>query len=274
MSLGRRVRDETSCEPQGQFVQLERALAFFTRARPWLFGVAYRILGNAADAEDVVQNVWMRWQRCDRAAVEAPAAFLATTASRLAINAIQSARARHETHLDAQHSGQSVVATDPVSGAEQREALEAAVLVLLEKLSPAERAAYVLREAFEYPYEHIAALIETSEAATRQLVSRARKRLASGRRQAVDAREGTRLTAALVAAAQTGHLGALEQLLTAAITSTTRGVRVPRMSPESKIGHRRIVQFRRRTAGQPAPISKPQAASTVGTQPFVSPDAA
>jgi hypothetical protein len=132
-----------------------------------------------------------------------------------------------------------MVTTDPASGAEQHEALEAAVLVLLERLSPAERAAYVLREAFEYPYDHIAALIETSEAATRQLVSRARKRFVSGRRQAVDAREATQLTTALVVAAQTGHLDGLEQLLTAAITSTPRGARVARISPQSKIDHKR-----------------------------------
>lgn len=220
-SLSRQARDETTCELQERVVQLDQALAFFTRVRPRLFGVAYRILGNAADAEDVVQDVWLRWQSCDRGAVEAPAAFLATTTARLAINVIQSARARHETHLDSQHSGKLDITADPALGAEQREAVESVVLLLLERLSPAERAAYVLREAFEYPYQHLAALIGATEATTRQLVSRARKRLASERRKPATLPEGTRLFTAFLAAAQTGNLAALEQLLTADVISYT-----------------------------------------------------
>src|SRR5262245_4468237 len=84
------VREDTAFEPRETPVQLEQAITLCTRARPRLFRIAYRIMGNEADAEDVVQDVWMRWQRCDRSAVQAPAAFLVTTATRLAINVIQS----------------------------------------------------------------------------------------------------------------------------------------------------------------------------------------
>jgi RNA polymerase sigma factor (sigma-70 family) len=217
----RPVREETACELQATLVQLEQAVTFFTQARPRLFGVASRIVGNAADAEDIVQDVWIRWQSCDRSAVQAPAAFLVTTATRLAINAIHSARARHETYLDPLHSVQSDTGADPALGAERSEALESAVLLLLERLSPAERAAYVLREAFEYPYQHIAEIIQATEATTRQLVSRARKGLAAGRRKPVKVSERRRLMAAILAA-QAGHLTPLEQLLAADLISSNR----------------------------------------------------
>jgi RNA polymerase sigma-70 factor (ECF subfamily) len=163
----------------------------------------------------------MRWQRCDRAAVEAPSAFLATTTTRLAINVLQSARVRHETHLESLNPGASDTATDPALGTEQREALESAVSILLERLSPAERAAYVLREAFNYPYQKIGEIIRTSEVATRQLVSRARKRLAAERQTSVAVAERTRFFTAFVAAAQTGHLSVLEQLLAADVVNYT-----------------------------------------------------
>src|SRR5215472_13023000 len=126
---------------QQTIVHLEQAAALFVRTRPRLFGIAYRIVGNAADAEDVVQDVWIRWQTCNRGPVQAPAAFLATTATRLAINSIQSARARHETYLDSQDSSRSDSGVSPELESEQREALESALMILLETLSPAERAA-------------------------------------------------------------------------------------------------------------------------------------
>jgi RNA polymerase sigma factor (sigma-70 family) len=272
--LSRHARDKTTCEPQERHVQLDQALAFFTRARPRLLGIAYRIVGNAADAEDIVQDVWLRWQRCDRAAVEAPAAFLATTTTRLAINAIQSAHARHETCFDSQHSSQSDMGADPALGAEQREALRSAVLLLLERLSPAERAAYVLREAFEYPYQHVAALIEATEATTRQLVSRARRRLASERRKPVKVPECTQLFTALLAAAESGNLAALEQALTADVIRYAHRVRIAHMSRRSEIDHEAVVKFRRRSARQPGQASKQRGPSNVAGYPLVSPGAA
>jgi RNA polymerase sigma-70 factor (ECF subfamily) len=272
--LSRHAHEETACELQETLVQLEQAITLFTRARPRLFGIAYRIMGNEADAEDVVQDVWMRWQSCDRRAVQTPAAFLATTATRLAINVIQSARARHETQLDSRHARQSDTAADPALGAERREALESAVLLLLERLSPAERAAYVLREAFEYPYEHIAEIIRATEATSRQLVSRARKRLAAERRKPVKVPERRRLLAAFLGAAQAGHLTALEQLLTADVISHADGVRIARRSRRPVMSHPRVVKAGRQIAEQSRPASKPQGPNRVGRQRLACPEAA
>ena len=128
----------------------------FHTVRPRLFGIAYRVLGSATEADDVVQDAWIRWQRTDRSKVRDTAAFLATTTTRLAINVDQSARARHEIYVEPQPLEAIDTGADPSLGAEQREALELAVRTLLEKLSPTERAAYLLREAFDYPYRQIA----------------------------------------------------------------------------------------------------------------------
>jgi RNA polymerase sigma factor (sigma-70 family) len=154
-------------------------LSAFLSVRPRLFGIAYRMLGSAAEAEDIVQDVWVRWQTTDRSVVRDTAAFLAT-ATRLAINVIQSARARRETCVGPWLPEPVDTSADPARGAERGEALQFAGLVLL-KLSPTERAAYVLREAFDYPYREIAGILRLQEANTRQLVTRARQRVADGR---------------------------------------------------------------------------------------------
>jgi RNA polymerase sigma-70 factor, ECF subfamily len=193
----------------------------FEAARPRLFGIAYRTLESAADAEDVVQDAWIRWQRTDRNEVRDTAAFLATTTKRLALNVAQSARARHETTTDPWHPEPVDVHDDPALGAERREALELAVRMLMEKLSRTERAAYVLREAFDYPYRQISDVLATSEANARQLVTRARMRLGSEPRRPVSAVEQQRFIDAFVDAAQTGDLTTLEQLLAAHVVTSS-----------------------------------------------------
>jgi RNA polymerase sigma-70 factor (ECF subfamily) len=192
----------------------------FESVRPRLFGIAYRTLESPADAEDVVQDAWIRWQGTDRNKVRDAAGFLATTTKRLALNVAQSARARHETSIDPWHPEPVDVHADPMLGAERREALALALRTLMEKLSPSERGAYVLREAFDYPYRQISDVLATSEANARQLVARARLRLASEPRRQVSAAEQQRFIDAFVDAAQTGDLRTLEQLLAAhAVTS-------------------------------------------------------
>src|SRR6185369_5302046 len=126
-------------------------------------------LGSVAEAEDVVQDVWTRWQSTDRRKVQNPSAFLATTTTRLAINVLQSARIRRETYVGQWLPEPVDTGADPGLGAERREALEIAVLMLLERLSPAERAAYILREAFDYSYKEIAEMLHVEEANARQL---------------------------------------------------------------------------------------------------------
>jgi RNA polymerase sigma-70 factor (ECF subfamily) len=192
---------------------LEQAASDFVDWRPRLFGVAYRILGSATEAEDVVQEVWLRWQTTDRTVVKDPPAFLATTATRLAINVAQSARSRRETYVGPWLSEPVDTSADPALGAERGEVLELAVSLLLEKLTPTERAAFVLREAFDYAYEKIASILQLSEANTRQVVSRARKHLASQRCGPVSSWEHRRLLDAFLLASQNGDLSSLERLL-------------------------------------------------------------
>jgi RNA polymerase sigma-70 factor (ECF subfamily) len=189
------------------------AAEIFAAVRPRLFGVAYRMLGGVADAEDIVQDVWLRWQTCDRAAVRDAAAFLMTATTRLCINTLQSARARRETYAGPWLPEPVDTGADPALGAERAEALRFATSMLLEKLPPAERAAYILREAFDYPYELIARTIRVSDVNARQLVSRARKHLATDRCESTSAADRLRLLTAFVTAARAGDMAALEDVL-------------------------------------------------------------
>jgi RNA polymerase sigma factor (sigma-70 family) len=185
-------------------------LSLFLSVRPRLFGIAYRMLGSAAEAEDIVQDVWVRWQTADRSLVRNAAAFLATTTTRLAINVMQSARSRRETYVGHWIPEPVDTNADAGFGAERREALELGVLALLEKLSPMERAAYILREAFDYAYRDIATVLRLKEANTRQVVTRARQHVAAGRRMSANSSEQRRLLDAFIAAAQYGDVAGLE----------------------------------------------------------------
>jgi RNA polymerase sigma-70 factor, ECF subfamily len=184
--------------------------ASFQTVRPRLFGIACRLLGDAHEADDVVQDAWIRWQRTDRDEILDPTAFLVTMTGRLALTVGQSARARREI------SGLDVMAIDhaedPSRAAEQGDALATALLALLERLSATERAAYVLREAFDYPHRRIAEALGLSEANARQVVTRARGRLRGGRRRRVGAAEHERLVNTFIAAAHAGELAPLERL--------------------------------------------------------------
>ena len=198
-------------------------VSVFESVRPRLFGVAYRMLGSAAEAEDIVQDAWLGWQGTDRSVVVDPPAFLSTTTTRLAITFAQSARSRRETYIGPWLPEPIDTSGDPRLGAERGEALEFAVLLLLEKLSPMERAAYILREAFDYSYNQIAHTIRSTEANARQLVTRARKHISDGRRRAVDSREQKRLLNAFIVASQKGDLPALERLFTSDVVSYADG---------------------------------------------------
>ena len=162
--------------------RLDDALAEFGHLRPRLLGIAYRILGSWAEAEDVVQDAWLRWQTCDRSVVRNSTVFLVTTTTRLAINAATSARARRETCVGNWLPEGIDTSDRPAIEAERREALHDGIRLVLQRLAPTERAAYVLRQAFDYPYSRIATLLRISEANARQLVSRASKHLALAQR--------------------------------------------------------------------------------------------
>ena len=198
-------------------------LSVFAGVRRRLFGIAYRMLGRAAEADDIVQDVWLRWQSTNRSVVENPPAFLAMTTTRLCINLTQSAHSRRETCIGTLLQEPVDTSADPGSGAERGEALRLAVLVLLEKLSPTERAAYILREAFDYSYRQIADILQMEEANTRQLVSRARKHIADGGRTPVSSGEQRRLLEAFIAAAHKGDMAALEGFFAEDVVSCSDG---------------------------------------------------
>ena len=219
------------------------ALATFTAVRPRLFGIAYRMLGSAAEAEDILQDVWIKWQDYDHTSVDNTAAFLATITTRLSINVAQSARSRRETYIGPWLPEPIDTSADPALGAERGEALEFAVLILLEKLSPTERAAYVLREAFDYPYSNIAEIVQLSEPAVRKLVSRARQHLTAERRRPAAEPEHRRLLSAFLSAAQTGDVDTLEKLFAADVVSYSDGGGVRLAARKPVLGRERVAKF-------------------------------
>lgn len=227
----------------GMSESLAEAAAVFSLVRGRLFGIAYRMLGSASDAEDIVQDVWVRWQTTDRTVVREPAAFLATVTTRLAINVSQSAHSRRETYIGPWLPEPVSTESDPALGAERGEALGFAILLLLEKLSPTERAAYILREAFDYPYRQISQIVQLNEPAVRQLVSRARKRLKSERHVPVAGSEQKRLLAAFLRAAQEGDVTALEALFAQDVVSYSDGNGVKLAARIPVRGHARVARF-------------------------------
>ena len=202
---------DTAHVPEGK-ANTDDGLSAFLKVRPRLFGIAYRMLRCAAEAEDVVQDVWLRWQNTDRSIVRDAAAFLATATTRLAINVMQSARARRETYVAPCQLDPVGTDVDPRLAVERVESLASGVRMLLEKLTPTERAAYILREAFDYAYRDIADILQLAEANARQVVTRARQHIGSGRTMATTSTEHKRLLNAFIAAAHDGDVAGLEGL--------------------------------------------------------------
>ena len=224
-------------------------LSAFMSVRPRLFGIAYRMLGSAAEAEDIAQDVWVRWQTADRSLVRDAAAFLVTTTTRLAINVMQSARSRRERHAGSLRPEQIDTSADPELRAEHGEGLEAGILLLIEKLSPTERAAYVLREAFDYPYRDIANVLRLEEANARQVVTRARQHVVHDRRMSASSTDQRHLLDAFIAAARSGDIAGLEGLFASDVISTSNGggsVRSARVPSCQSRAHRHVDHSRSR----------------------------
>ncbi|MFJ3991385.1 RNA polymerase sigma-70 factor [Streptomyces sp. NPDC090032] len=197
----------------------DTAIDVFEEHRPVLMGVAYRMLGRVADAEDVVQDAWLRWAQADRDEVREPRAYLVRVATRLAIDRLRQAQVRREAYVGPWLPEPLVTdfgptAPDTAEAAVLAESVSLAVLVVLESLSPLERAVFVLREAFGFPFAEIATTLERSESAVRQLAGRARKHVDERRpRFDVDPVEQRDLTERFLAAATGGDLEGLMTLL-------------------------------------------------------------
>ncbi|WP_237318531.1 RNA polymerase sigma-70 factor [Streptomyces sp. JJ36] len=191
----------------------------FEEHRPLLQGVAYRMLGRVADAEDVVQEAWLRWSAADHAAVREPRAYLVRTTTRLAIDRLRQVQTRRETYVgpwlpEPVRTDLQTAVPDGEERAVLAESVSLAVLVVLESLSPLERAVFVLREAFGFPYAEIAAALDRGEAAVRQLGGRARRHVAERRpRFEVDPAQQRELTERFLTAATAGDLDGLLAVL-------------------------------------------------------------
>jgi RNA polymerase sigma-70 factor, ECF subfamily len=234
-------------QPEATDDDLDRALELFADSRPRMFGIAYRMLGSVAEAEDIVQEAWVRWQQTDRSVVRNPGGFLTTMTTRLAINTAESARMRREQYVGPWLPEPVDTSADPLLGAERAEAIGVAVLMILESLPPRERAAYVLREAFAYDYDDIAEVLGTSSANARQVVSRARRHLAAEQPrppEPVDPARHRALLEAFLDAARAGDLLALERVLAEDVVSVSDGAgRVRRAARHPVVGRRQVAQF-------------------------------
>jgi RNA polymerase sigma-70 factor (ECF subfamily) len=210
----------------GEYVDL------FERSRRRLEAIAYRLLGSADEAEDVVQETFVRWQAADVARIVVPEAWLTKVLTNLCLNQLTSARARRETYVG-RWLPEPLLAGDPMLGpadtAEQRESVSYAVLTLLERLSPNERAVYVLREAFDFPHRDVAEILDITEAASQQIFHRARQHVAHGRaRSDVDQAAARRIVEEFLAAATSGRTDELVRLLTKdAVSMGDGGGKVP-----------------------------------------------
>ncbi|MEU6124797.1 RNA polymerase sigma-70 factor [Streptomyces sp. NPDC047123] len=194
----------------------------FESHRPRMFGLAYRILGSAQEAEDTVQDAYLRWSGARRADIERPAAWLAKTVTHLCLTRLTSARARREQYVGTWLPEPVVTSggtLGPLESAEQRDAVSMALLVLLERLTPKERAVYVLREAFAYSHRDIADALDASEANCRQLYRRAARAVAEARsRFEPGHRLRRRFVESFIAAAREGDVAGLEKILARDVT--------------------------------------------------------
>jgi RNA polymerase sigma factor (sigma-70 family) len=202
-------------------------VARFEASRNRLASLAYRLLGSAADAEDTVQDAFLRWQAADREYVEVPEAWLTKIVTNLALDRLRSAKVRRERAVGT-WMPEPLLDGDPMLGpadtVEQRESVTLAVLTLMERLSPVERAAYVLREAFAYNHAEIAGILGITESASQQHTHRARRRIAAaGTRTAPHRSSARHIVEAFVDAASSGRTDRLVALLTEDATGVSDG---------------------------------------------------
>jgi RNA polymerase sigma-70 factor, ECF subfamily len=193
----------------------------FSACRPRLLGVAYGMLGELGEAEDIVQEAWLRWDAADRSAIRNPEAFLVTVTTRLAVDRLRSAQRRRETYVGPWLPEPLVADADGAPDDPERIAIEAerlslALLGALERLNPVERAVLILRDAFDLDYAEIADVVDRSPANVRQIATRARAHAGDqSRARTVSAEEQERLATAFMAAALAGDIDAIRAALAA-----------------------------------------------------------
>ena len=227
--------------------------ALFSEHRRLLFSIAYRMVGSASDAEDIVQETYLRWSQADTTGVQSAKSYLATTATRLALDHLQSARVRREVYVGPwlPEPLVGVGADDPVAAMDVADSLSIAFLVLLERLTPAQRAAFLLREVFSFEYPEIARIVGTSEANARQLVQRAKQHVAAGRpRFASDAGHADKLTRHFLEACKSGQLEGLVSLLSSEAVAWADGGGKFAAARRPIVGADRVARFAASVVGK------------------------
>jgi len=230
------------------------ATTTFQAERPRLVALAYRMLGTPDDADDVVQDAWLRWSAADRSSIDEPAAWLTTVTTRLAIDRLRSARRRREVYVGPWLPEPVADADDPFLHAASAESLTLAFLTVLERLEPVERAVLLLHDVFGYSFAEVAVHVERSEAAARQIAKRARDRVQSARPRVEpppDRATAERLADAFFAAVAVGDVAALRSMLTDDVVHLSDGGPTRRAARRPVVGPDRVsrlfVNLARRT---------------------------
>ncbi|QSX74688.1 RNA polymerase sigma-70 factor [Lysobacter arenosi] len=225
---------------------MQDATDIFTRLRPRLLGVAYRMLGSLAEAEDIVQDVWLGWNDADPADISDPEAWLITTTTRRSIDRLRKARTERE-HYSGIWLPEPVLTEGPTTPEEIQEAssdLSIAFLTVLERLSPEARAAFLLREVFDADYSDIAATLDKSEAAVRQIVHRAKTQLREERpRYMVSAEAHQRLMRRFAEAWSKADFQGMKEMMADSATLVGDGGGIVTTFPEPVVGGQRIAQL-------------------------------
>ena len=205
----------------------KEAMDEFEKYRPMMFSIAYRMLGSVTEAEDMLQNAYLRYRQMPAGSITSPKAFLSTMVTRLCLNHLQTVRVQRESYLGPWLPEPLLTEDDPespISQAERLESVSMAFLVLLERLTPVERAVFLLREVFDYPYPEIAEIVGKEEVSCRQILSRAKKFIAAQRpRFTPSAEHHHQLLQQFEEAVQEGDLDGLTQLLASDVTLWTDG---------------------------------------------------
>jgi RNA polymerase sigma-70 factor (ECF subfamily) len=227
------------------------ATEVFERHRSLLFAVAYRMLGAVADSEDVVQDAWLKWSAADRPEVEEPKAYLIRIACNLALDRLRSAQVRRESYVGPWLPEPLLTSPDVAEDAELAESVSMAMLVVLETLTPLERAVFVLHEVFRFPYGEIAQTLDRSEASVRQLGHRAREHVQARRPRFEPGREQRRAaTERFFAAALGGDLNQLMAVLAPDVTLWTDGGGKVRAALRTISGAGKVARWLVSVAGQ------------------------
>jgi len=216
----------------------------FAQHRRLLFTVAYEMLGSASDAEDVVQETWLRWDGVDQAEVRDPRAYLVRIVTRQALNRLRTLARRREDYVGEWLPEPVLTGPDVATDVELAESLSLAMLTVLETLGPAERAVFVLREVFDLPYDEIAEAVDKAPAAVRQIAHRAREHVAARRpRMEVSPTEQQAVVERFLAAVRGGDLQGLLDVLAPDVVLVADGGGVAQAAPRPLVGADRVARF-------------------------------